>query len=219
MLIGSSRHADPLFAQICWRSRDVSADLKGALIAPQITHRAAILDPKGVGELLRAIEAFSGQPTVLAALRLAPHVFVRPGELRHAEWTEFDAGKAVWTIPAHKTKMRRPHKVPLSRQAHGIINELHALSGDGQYLFPCARTPRRPMSENTINAALRRLGYDETEISLTKPAIAARSKVPNPRLRAARESPNRLALKDEWPKKWPCSFPALDQTNLLYRFS
>jgi len=145
--------------------RDVSADLRGALIAPKVTHRAAILQPKPAGELLRAIDSFSGQPTVRAALRLAPHVFVRPGELRHAEWTEVDGEEAVWTIPAEKTKMRRPHRVPLSRQALEIMEELWELTGDGKYLFPCIRTSRRPMSENTVNAALRRLGYDKTEMT------------------------------------------------------
>lgn len=146
-------------------TRDISADLRGALIAPKVTHRAAILEPKAAGELLRAIDSFSGQPSIHAALRLAPHVFVRPGELRHAEWTEVDGEEAVWTIPAEKTKMRRPHRVPLSRQALEIMEELWELTGDGKYLFPCIRTNKRPMSENTVNAALRRLGYDKTEMT------------------------------------------------------
>ena len=100
--------------------RDPSADLRGALTVPQVTHRATIVDPKGIGALLRAIEGYEGHPATAVALRLAPHVFVRPGELRHAEWSEFDLDAAVWSIPADKMKMRRPHRVPLSRQSIGI---------------------------------------------------------------------------------------------------
>jgi integrase len=149
----------------CRAKADVSADLKGALVAPKVTHRAAILDPKGVGGLLRAIEAFDGPATIHVALKLAPYLFVRPGELRYAEWSEFDLETAIWTIPAAKAKMRRPHKVPLSRQVRALIRQLNDLSGEGRYLFPCIRTAERPMSEKTINAALRRLGYDKTEMT------------------------------------------------------
>jgi integrase len=143
--------------------RDPSVDLRGALTAPKVRHRAAITDPKAIGAMLRAIDGFDGQPTTLAALRLAPLVFVRPGELRNAEWTEFDLDAAEWKIPASKMKMRQPHRVPLSRQALAILQELRRITGSGRYLFPSVRTVLRPMSENTLNAALRRLGYSKDE--------------------------------------------------------
>jgi len=145
--------------------RDPSMDLRGALTAPQVNHRATIVDPASIGALLRAIDGFDGQPTTRAALRLAAYVFVRPGELRHAEWKEFDLGAAVWSIPAEKMKMRRPHRVPLARQPLSILRELQALTGNGRWLFPSVRTFARPISENTLNAALRRLGYSSEEMS------------------------------------------------------
>jgi integrase len=143
--------------------RDVSADLKGALIAPQVTHRPAITNPKKVGELLTAIDSYDGAAITRLGLQLLALTFVRPGELRQAEWTEIDGD--VWVIPAHRTKMRREHKVPLSKQALAIIEELRAITGNGKYLFPCLFTPQRPMSENTLNVALRRLGYQQTEMT------------------------------------------------------
>jgi integrase len=145
--------------------RDPAADLRGALITPKVTHRAAVVDPAGIGGLLRAIEAFDGAPTIKAALRLAPLVFVRPGELRFAEWAELDLEAAEWQIPASKMKMRRPHRVPLSRQALAIVRDLKGLSGGGRWLFPSIRSAARPISENTLNAALRRLGYGSEEMS------------------------------------------------------
>jgi integrase len=145
--------------------RDPSVDLRGALTVPQVKHRAAILEPAAIGGLLRAIEGFKGQPTTRAALRLAALVFVRPGELRHAEWKEFDFEKAEWVISAEKMKMRRPHRVPLSRQALSILKELKALTGECRWLFPSACSVLRPMSENTLNAALRRLGYESDAMS------------------------------------------------------
>ena len=145
--------------------RNVAADLQGALIAPKATHHAAIIDPKGVGELLRAIDGFEGQPTTLWALRLAPHVFVRPGELRMAEWKEIDLDAAIWRIPSTRMKMRREHVVPLSDQAVAILKEAQGLTGAGRLVFPSVRTPLRPMSENTLNAALRRLGYGKDEMT------------------------------------------------------
>lgn len=145
--------------------RDVSADLKGALITPKINHFAAILDPTALGALLRAIEGHDGQPTVRIALRMAPHVFVRPGELRSAEWTEFDLQAKVWTIPSTKTKMHRPHKVPLTDQVIAMLKELRPISGHSRYLFPSVRSASRPITDNTLNAALRRLGYDKTEVT------------------------------------------------------
>jgi integrase len=144
--------------------RDISLDLRGALTAPRVNHRATIIDPKSIGALLRAIDGFEGQPTTCAALRLAAYVFVRPGELRHAEWKEFDLDAAVWSIPAEKMKMRRPHRVPLARQPLAVLRELQAITGNGRWLFPSVRTFTRPISENTLNAALRRLGYGSEEM-------------------------------------------------------
>ena len=145
--------------------RDLSSDIRGALIAPTVTHRAAILDPAAVGALLRAIEGYGGQSSTLLALRLAPHVFVRPGELRHAEWTEIDFEKAVWVIPGAKTKMGREHQVPLSRQALAILEQAHKHSGQGRFVFPSATSASRPISENTLNAALRRMNFRKDEMT------------------------------------------------------
>jgi len=145
--------------------RDPSADLRGALTSPKTNHRSAIVGPMAIGALLRAIDGFDGQPTTRAALRLAPLVFVRPGELRHAEWSEIDFAAAEWRIPAAKMKMRRVHRVPLSRQALAIIRELQAITGEGRWLFPSVRTVTRPISENTLNAALRRLGYGPEQMT------------------------------------------------------
>ncbi|HEY5780340.1 MAG TPA: integrase arm-type DNA-binding domain-containing protein [Lysobacter sp.] len=142
-------------------SRDPSADLRGALAPIVRTSRAAVTDPGLMGDLLRAIDGYTGQFATRCALRLAPLLFVRPGELRHAEWREMDLDAAVWRIPAHKMKMRETHTVPLSPQALAILRELEPLTGRGRYLFPSLRTPAEPMSENTVNAALRRLGYDK----------------------------------------------------------
>jgi len=143
--------------------RDPSADLRGALTAPKVRHRSAVTDPKTIGALLRAIDGYDGHPVTLAALRLAPLVFVRPGELRHAEWNEIDFDAAEWRIPASKMKTRQPHRVPLSRQALAILHDLYAVTGAGRYVFPSMRSSARPMSENTLNAALRRLGYSKDE--------------------------------------------------------
>jgi len=145
--------------------RDPSMDLRGALTTPVVSHRASIVDPAAIGALLRAIDGFAGQPTTRAALRLAAYTFVRPGELRRAEWAEFDLDAAVWSIPAAKMKMRRPHRVPLARQSLAILHDLHALTGGGRWVFPSVRTIARPISENTLNAALRRLGYSSEEMT------------------------------------------------------
>jgi integrase len=145
--------------------RDPSADLRGALTSPKVNHRAAIVDPAGIGALLRAIDGYDGLPITKAALRLAPLVFVRPGELRHAEWVEFDLAAAEWRIPSAKMKMRRAHRVPLSRQALDVLRDLQPISGGGRFLFPSVRSTARPMSENTVNAALRRLGYGTDEMT------------------------------------------------------
>ena len=144
---------------------DPTRDLRGALTAPTVTHYGAIIDPARVGELLRAIDGYEGQPITKLAMQLAPHVFVRPGELRHAEWSEFDFEGALWTIPASKTKMRKDHLVPLSRQSIAVLEDLHALTGPHGYVFPSIRSRKRPMSDNTINAGLRRLGYSTDEMT------------------------------------------------------
>ncbi len=145
--------------------RNVAADLQGALIAPKAKHHAAIIDPKGVGALMRAIDGFEGHPMTLWALRLAPHVFVRPGELRMAEWKEINLDAAIWRIPGSRMKMSREHVVPLSTQAVAILREAAELTAGGRFVFPSVRTPLRPMSENTLNAALRRLGYTGEEMT------------------------------------------------------
>ncbi|MEO9078676.1 MAG: integrase arm-type DNA-binding domain-containing protein [Rhodanobacter sp.] len=141
--------------------RDPSADLRGALAPVVSTSRAAITDPAKVGELLRAIDGYTGSLIVCCALKLAPLVFVRPGELRKAEWSEFDLAAAVWRIPAGKMKMREEHIVPLPVQAVAILRELQPLTGRGQYVFPGHRSHTRTMSENTVNAALRYMGFDK----------------------------------------------------------
>ncbi len=145
--------------------RDPAADLSGALTPVKHGRMATITEPKKVGELLRAIDGYSGTPVAQCALRLAPLVFVRPGELRCAEWAEIDLDKAEWRIPADKMKMRSPHFVPLSTQAIEILMEIKPLTDGGPYVFPSIRTARRPMSNNTILAALRRLGYAKEEMS------------------------------------------------------
>lgn len=144
---------------------DPTRDLRGALTVPKVTHYGAIIDPGGVGELLRAIDGYEGMGIAKLAMQLAPHVFVRPGELRHAEWEEVDFEAAVWTIPAGKMKMRKAHTVPLSRQAVALFNEVRLITGPAGYVFPSIRTKSRPMSENTINAGLRRLGYSSREMT------------------------------------------------------
>lgn len=145
--------------------RDPSAILRGALPPIRAKHLAAITEPKKVGELIRSIRGYEGSFITKSALLLAPLVFVRGGELRHAEWSEINLELADWTIPAQKMKMRQPHLVPLAKQAVNILEELHPLTGQGRYVFPCARTSTRPMSENTINAALRRLGYSKDDVT------------------------------------------------------
>ncbi|OEU69030.1 MAG: integrase, partial [Desulfovibrio sp. S3730MH75] len=146
-------------------TRDSSADLKGAIPPAQEKHLAAITDPKKIGPLLRNIEEYEGGDITKYGLMLAPLVFVRPGELRHAQWDEIDLEIAEWRVPAGKMKARRPHIVPLSRQALEILYELKPLTGNGNYVFPSVRSKSRPMSENTINGALRRLGYSKEEIT------------------------------------------------------
>ena len=139
--------------------RDVTVDLRDALAAVPEAHYAAITDPKQVAELLRAIHTYTGHPYAMTALKLAPMLFQRPGELRSMEWAEIDWDKAEWNIPASKMKMKRDHLVPLSTQALELLRGIQAISGHGKYVFPSVRTGARCMSENTINVALRSMGY------------------------------------------------------------
>ncbi|HEX7342165.1 MAG TPA: integrase arm-type DNA-binding domain-containing protein [Rhodanobacteraceae bacterium] len=141
--------------------RNPVADLKGALPSPAEHHHAAITKPDELAGLLRAIDDYSGDPVTRAALKLSALLFVRPGELRHAEWQEIDMDAGEWNIPAGKMKMRQPHLVPLCEQAVAILRDLYALTGAAPYVFPGARSRLRPMSNNAINAALRRMGFSK----------------------------------------------------------
>ena len=141
--------------------RDVTTDLREALITKTTRHHAAITEPKQAGDLMRSIHAYTGHPCTLAALKLTPMVFVRPGELRTMEWAELDLDAADWRIPGSKMKMRVDHLVPLSKQAVELLRSVHPVTGHGRYVFPSLRTGERPMSENTINAALRGMGYSK----------------------------------------------------------
>ena len=144
---------------------DPSSLLRGALITPKVKHHSAILEPEAFGALLRAIDGFQGSPLTKLALQLTPHVFARPGELRRAEWSEIDLQKAVWTIPAEKMKMRSLHMVPLSVQSLQILRAAEAISSEQRYIFSSLYPGKRPMSENTINASLRRLGFSGKEMT------------------------------------------------------
>jgi integrase len=146
---------------------DIAADLVGALAPRTTTHHAAITDPVKVGQLLRAIDGYDGQPTTAAALRLAPYVFVRPTELRAAEWSEMmlDGEQPEWRIPAERMKMREAHIVPLARQAVGILRKFLPITGRQRYAFPAIGGGDRPLSENTLNGAIRRLGYSGEEMT------------------------------------------------------
>jgi integrase len=145
--------------------RNPAQDLIGSLAPAKEKHLAAITEPKEVQELLLAIDGYVGSYVVKLALQLSPLVFVRPGELRHMEWKEVDFENALWSIPAEKMKMREPHLVPLSRQVIKILEELQKLTGTNQYAFPSGRTYDRPMSNNAILAALRRMGYTKDEMT------------------------------------------------------
>ena len=142
---------------------DPSAALRGVLRAPAAKNHASPKQPAEIGALMRAIDGLQGQPVTVAALKLAPLVFVRPGELRGARWSEFDLDGKEWRIPADRMKMKSPHIVPLSTQAVAILKELKPLTGSGELVFPGVRSSKSPMSENTLNAALRRLGYTTDE--------------------------------------------------------
>ncbi len=144
---------------------DPSSFLKEALRSVRHSHHAAVTNPKDIAELLRAIDSYQGSLVTKCALRLAPLFFVRPGELRKAEWSEINMNEAEWNIPAERMKMNQPHLVPLSVQALNILSELQALTGRGHYVFPGARTNGRPMSDNAVLAALRRMGFGKDEMS------------------------------------------------------
>jgi integrase len=145
--------------------RDPTVDLRGALTPIKVTNRAAVTDPREVAQLLRALHGYRGHYVVETAIKLAPLVFVRPGELRAAEWAEMDLDAGEWRIAAHRTKMRRPHFVPLARQAVDILREIEPLTGRGRYVFPSPRSALRPLSDNAITAALRRIGYTGEQMS------------------------------------------------------
>lgn len=141
------------------------SDMRDVIAKREHGHHAAITDLKRVGELLRSIDEYNGSYVVKCAMLIAPMVFVRPGELRKAEWMEIDLDKAEWNIPANKMKMKQPHLVPLSKQVVAILKKLHNLTGDGKYVFPCMRTKQRPMSDVAMLAALRRMGYSKDEMT------------------------------------------------------
>ncbi|WP_136417737.1 integrase arm-type DNA-binding domain-containing protein [Herbaspirillum sp. ST 5-3] len=145
--------------------RDPSRDLRGALpsVKSRRTHFAAVTDPKQVGTLLRALDGYRGTPTVQAALKLAPLIFVRPGELRKAEWADIDLDAAEWRYTVTKTKT--PHVVPLSQQAVAVLRELYPLTGRGRYVFPSPQSGERPMSDNAVLSAMRRMGIGNDEMS------------------------------------------------------
>jgi integrase len=145
--------------------RDPAADLRGALPPTKEKHLPAITDPEKAAGLLRAIDGYQGSFVTRCALKLAPLVFVRPGELRQMEWAEIDLEAAEWNIPAKKMKMGEPHLVPLSKQAVDILREIQPLTGAGRYVFPSPRTSKRPMSDNCILSALRRMGFEKSEMT------------------------------------------------------
>ena len=145
--------------------RDPTIALRGAIPPSKVKHHSSIIEPKAIGELLRAIKGYQGTLVTKCALQLAPLFFVRPGELRKAEWSEFNFETLEWRIPAERMKMEELHIVPLSEQAVAVLHELQPLTGNGRYVFPGARTNGRPMSENTVNAGLRRLGYTNDQMT------------------------------------------------------
>ena len=144
--------------------RNPATDLHGALRPRKVVHRAAITEPAKVAQLLRNCDSYEGYFPIICALRLAPLVFVRPTELRAAEWSEFNFESKEWRIPAQRMKMNQMHIVPLAKEAMAILEELHAYSGSGKYLFPSIRTETRPLSDATLLNALRRMGYAKDEM-------------------------------------------------------
>ena len=146
-------------------SNDPTGALKGALMSPIVRHRAAIVEPAGFGQLLQAMEDYPGSPEVRAGLQLLALTFVRPGELRGATWAEIDLDAAIWNIPAQRMKMGRPHRVPLARQTAGLLKGIRQITGGAPYVLTSAWGRGRPLSENTLNAALRRMGYSKDEMT------------------------------------------------------
>lgn len=144
---------------------DPTYALRDALIRPTVTHRAAITDAATLGGLMKAIDSFDGQPTTRIALKMLANLAQRPGEIRNAVWEEFDFGEMVWSIPPEKMKMRKPHNVPLPNIVLDLLDELKPITGHCEFLFPSLRSWHRPMSENTLNAALRRMGYSGSEMT------------------------------------------------------
>lgn len=140
-------------------STDPAQPLQGALISPVAKHHSAITDPIEFGKLLQDVAKYPGQPVTRLALCFTAHVFQRPGEIRQAEWEEINFEKALWVIPAERMKQRKPHRVPLSRQSIAVLEEVRAITGRGRYVFPALGSTRKPMSENAVNQALRRMGY------------------------------------------------------------
>lgn len=145
-------------------TRDSAADLRGCLPPANKNHFATLTDPKDVAQLLRDIENYQGSFIVLCALKLSPLLFVRPGELRGMQWSEIDLGAREWRIPASRMKMKEQHIVPLAPQAIAILDDIRPLTGHGVYVFPSLRGDSRPMSNNTVNSALRRLGYEKDQL-------------------------------------------------------
>jgi len=139
--------------------------LRDAIMPPKVTHMAAITEEEDFGRLLAAIDDYTGWPTLRLAMLFTAMTFARPGEVRLSKWPEFDFDDKVWTIPAERMKMRRLHKVPLSRQAVVILKEVRALDPYSQWVFPSLRTNKKPLSENAMNSALRRMGYQKTEMT------------------------------------------------------
>jgi integrase len=173
---GNLETAHRAYQNICWVFRyatatgqctqDPSAALKGALLPTNEKHLASITDPAAFGQLLRAIDGYSGSHTVRTALRLAPLVFVRPTELRAAEWSEFQLDLQEWRIPESRMKMRVPHIVPLSTQAIALLHDIQPATGDGKYVFPSPRSRTRPLSNVALLAALRRMGYEQGTLTV-----------------------------------------------------
>jgi len=146
-------------------THDITSALKGAIPPVKVKHHASITDPKEISALLNVIDGYQGEFTTRCALQLSPLLFLRPGELRYAEWSEFNLTGKEWRIPGNRMKMENTHIVPLSTQAINILKDLHPLTGNGKYLFPNLRSKTRPMSENTVNAALKRLGYTKDDMT------------------------------------------------------
>ncbi|MFD2430534.1 tyrosine-type recombinase/integrase [Sphingobium scionense] len=154
------------YAVATLRAQHNPADiLRGALVSPKVKHHAAILKPEKVGELLRAIDGYGGRIETRFALQLAPHVYLRPGELRKAKWDEIDFEAAIWRVPAERTKMRKPHVFPLSKQSLNLLQDLRALGNRGDYLFPANSSWLKPICENTLNIAIRRMGFTSSEMT------------------------------------------------------